>query len=133
MALGGALQCMEAITLGMPMEVWKTRMGRFREEGTFSSLRGIYKRGGLRSFWHGTSAKLVESATKGAILLYAKEAIMVSMEQMGVNPTMAGLAAGAGGGVAQVSVMGPCTFLVTCVVLTYLVLESWVGRFFVFR
>merc|ERR1719284_1902958 len=59
---------------------------------------------------------MVESATKGAILLYAKEAILQGMQSTGAGQTTAGLVAGAGGGVAQVSVMGPCTFLVTCVV-----------------
>ena len=29
--MGATLQCVEAATLGMPFEVWKTRMGRFRE------------------------------------------------------------------------------------------------------
>jgi hypothetical protein len=32
--LGAALQCGEALTLGMPLEVWKTRMGRYRDETT---------------------------------------------------------------------------------------------------
>ncbi len=27
---GGILQCMEAITVGMPFEVWKTHMGTYR-------------------------------------------------------------------------------------------------------
>lgn len=31
---GAVLQCVEAATLGMPFEVWKTRMGRHREETT---------------------------------------------------------------------------------------------------
>ena len=33
-----------------------------------------------------------------------------------MSPTPAALAAGAGGGVCQVVVMGPCTFIVTAVV-----------------
>ena len=35
---GAVLQCAEAITLGMPFEVWKTRMGRFRSETTMESF-----------------------------------------------------------------------------------------------
>lgn len=116
MALGAGLQCMEAATLGMPLEVWKTRMGRFRNEGTFEAFSNVYKRGGVGAYWQGLSAKLFESATKGAILLYAKEGILQSMESSGFSSTESGICAGAGGGVAQVSVMGPCTFLVTCVV-----------------
>lgn len=35
----------EAATLGMPFEVWKTRMGRFRNESTVQAFVNIYKRG----------------------------------------------------------------------------------------
>ena len=47
------------------------------------------------------------------ILMYAKEGINESLLAGGMDPTAAGVLAGAGGGVAQVSVMGPCTYLVT--------------------
>mmetsp|Transcript_1558 Transcript_1558/g.3311 ORF Transcript_1558/g.3311 Transcript_1558/m.3311 type:complete len:87 (+) Transcript_1558:1271-1531(+) len=36
---GAVLQCLEAASLGMPFEVWKTRMGRFRNENTFTAFR----------------------------------------------------------------------------------------------
>ncbi len=39
-------RCLEAITLGMPFEVWKTRMGRFRNESTIQAFRGVYESGG---------------------------------------------------------------------------------------
>lgn len=91
-------------------------MGKFREESTFQAFRAVHQRAGIAGFWQGTSAKLVESALKGGILLYAKEGISQTMEASGFSPTITGIAAGAGGGAAQVSVMGPCTFLVTCVV-----------------
>jgi len=116
MATGAFLQCVEAASLGMPFEVWKTRMGRFRNEGNAEAIRAIIAKDGVGGFWKGTSAKMVESATKGAILLYAKEAILQSMEVGGFSPGFSGICAGAGGGLAQVSVMGPCTFLVTAVV-----------------
>jgi len=116
MALGGVLQCLEAATLGMPFEVWKTRMGRFREEGNMQAIRNVYKENGIGGFWKGTSAKMVESALKGGILLYAKEAILMGCNSMNMSQGVSGLLAGAGGGVAQVSVMGPCTFMVTAVV-----------------
>ena len=45
--------------------------------------------------------------------MYAKEGINESLLAGGMDPTAAGVLAGAGGGVAQVSVMGPCTYLVT--------------------
>lgn len=104
----------EAASLGMPFEVWKTRMGRFRNETTIESFKNVYKHGGgVSAFWKGLTPKLVESATKGAVLLFSKEAIENVLHSQGVSPTVASFASGAGGGIAQVSVMGPCTFLVT--------------------
>ena len=78
------------------------------------AFRSVYTQGGgLSAFWAGTGPKMVESATKGAILLYSKEAIAQSLLSVGVGSTATGFLAGAGGGVCQVVVMGPCTFLVT--------------------
>lgn len=113
LVLGGVIQMAEAATLGMPFEVWKTHMARNREQGTFESLGNLYKKGGVGAFWAGTSAKMVESFTKGAVLLFSKEAIMTGCESFKLDPVLAGVIGGAGGGIAQVSVMGPCTFLVT--------------------
>lgn len=110
---GAFLQCVEAATLGMPFEVWKTRMGRFREESTLQAFKNVYHRGGVGAFWQGTSAKMVESASKGAILLFSKEAILASSQNAGFSKTASGFIAGAGGGICQTTVMGPCTFLVT--------------------
>lgn len=118
---GAVLQCVEAATLGMPLEVWKTRMGRFRNENTAEAFVNVYRRAGgglagVRAFWAGTSAKMVESASKGAVLMFSKEMIKDSCLAMGMGAAAAGFVAGAGGGVCQVTVMGPCTFLVTSVV-----------------
>lgn len=114
---GGLLQCVEAATLGMPFEVWKTRMGRYRGETTVQAFRNVMRDGGgVGAFWAGTGPKMVESATKGAILLFSKEAIADSLLAAGVGKSATGFLAGAGGGVCQVVVMGPCTFLVTAAV-----------------
>ena len=112
--IGPAIQMAEAASLGMPFEVWKTRMGRHRTESTMEALKNVYKTGGgVHAFWSGTSAKMVESGTKGAILMYAKEGLNDALLKNEVDPGLAGVIAGAGGGIAQVSVMGPCTYLVT--------------------
>lgn len=114
---GGILQCVEAATLGMPFEVWKTRMGRYRNESTVQAFRNVMKYGGgVSAFWAGTGPKMIESASKGAILLFSKEAIANSLLSAGVGEGVTGFVAGAGGGVCQVVVMGPCTFLVTAAV-----------------
>jgi hypothetical protein len=44
--IGPLIQCMEAATLGMPFEVWKTRMGSNRTEGTLEAFKNIYRKGG---------------------------------------------------------------------------------------
>eukprot|EP00051_Salpingoeca_urceolata_P007166 m.95169 g.95169 ORF g.95169 m.95169 type:complete len:408 (-) comp15144_c0_seq2:66-1289(-) len=118
---GALLQMIEAASLGMPLEVWKTRMGRHRSESTLEALRAVYNSkgggwGGVRAFWSGTSAKMVESASKGAVLMFSKEFIKESCIGVGMTPTASGFIAGAGGGVCQVTVMGPCTYMVTTLV-----------------
>lgn len=116
---GALLQMAEAATLGLPFEVWKTRMGRFRNESTIQAFRNVYKDGGggmtgVGAFWRGFAPKMVESATKGAVLLVAKESIKDTAAKGGMSPFAAAVLGGAGGGVCQVVVMGPCTYLVSC-------------------
>eukprot|EP00397_Hematodinium_sp_SG-2012_P050634 GEMP01058955.1.p1 GENE.GEMP01058955.1~~GEMP01058955.1.p1 ORF type:complete len:288 (+),score=51.26 GEMP01058955.1:22-864(+) len=113
---GAVLQCVEAATLGMPLEVWKTRMGRFRNENSIEAFQNVYRRAGIGGFWRGTSAKMVESASKGAILLFAKESILSAMVGAGQGQVLSGIVAGAGAGACQTTVLGPCTFIVTAVV-----------------
>jgi len=114
---GALLQMAEAATLGLPFEVWKTRMGRFRSESTITAFRNArIAGGGYGAFWAGFAPKMVESATKGAVLLVAKEALLEIGNKSGMSPFTAAVAAGAGGGVCQVVVMGPCTYLVTATV-----------------
>ncbi len=80
------------------------------------AFRNIYKKGGVGAFWVGLQPKMVESFLKGGILLFSKEAIIRSAMKGGMGETSAGLIGGFGGGIAQVTVMGPCTFLVTAAV-----------------
>uniref|UniRef100_A0A7S0T3K9 Mitochondrial carrier protein n=1 Tax=Erythrolobus madagascarensis TaxID=708628 RepID=A0A7S0T3K9_9RHOD len=56
---------------------------------------------------------MIESASKGAVLMVSKELINREARNAGLSPFLAGLIAGAGGGVCQTVVMGPCTYLVT--------------------
>lgn len=62
LVVGGSIQCMEAATLGMPFEVWKTHMARNRDQGTLTAFKNVYKNGGASAFWAGTSAKMVLQA-----------------------------------------------------------------------
>eukprot|EP00808_Paulinella_micropora_P015380 g23156.t1 len=112
LAVGGVIQCVEAATLGMPLEVWKTHMAR-THMSNLASLNDIISKKGISGFWAGTSAKMVESFSKGAVLLFSKDAIMRMCDGLGASPIMSAVIGGAGGGVCQTSVMGPCTYLVT--------------------
>lgn len=103
---GAILQMAEAATLGMPFEVWKTRMGRHRNESTIMAFKNVRKEGGgIHAFWRGFTPKMVESATKGAVLLVAKESLLDVGSNIGLSDTTAAIAAGAGGGVFQTVVM----------------------------
>jgi hypothetical protein len=92
-------------------------MGTYRNEGTVEAFKNIYNKKGVAGFWAGWQPKMVESFLKGGILLFSKEAIIrTATNQFGLGEVAAGLVGGFGGGVAQVTVMGPCTFLVTAAV-----------------
>ena len=113
LVVGGVLQTAEALTLGMPFEVWKTYMGTYRNTGTMEAFHVIYSRGGVAAFWKGWQPKAVESFLKGGVLMFSKEAIIRGCQTLGASDVTAGLVGGFGGGVAQVVVVGPCSYLVT--------------------
>lgn len=92
-------------------------MGRHRGETTMESFQHILRSGGVRAFYGGMGPKLIESATKGGVLLVAKDFVQGSLCKAGVSPHTSGFLSGAAGGIAQTVVMGPTTFLVTAAVL----------------
>ena len=62
--------------------------------------------------------------------MFSKEAIINVCKNAGLSDISSGLIGGFGGGVAQVSVLGPCTFLVTASVTGEGVMwcrEVWCG------
>jgi hypothetical protein len=92
-------------------------MGTYRKEGTVEAFRNILNKKGVSGFWAGWQPKMIESFLKGGILLFSKEAIIrFCINTGGMSEISAGLIGGFGGGVAQVTVLGPCTFLVTAAV-----------------
>lgn len=116
--IGGVLQMVEAATLGMPLEVWKTQqISSLRREKieTFTESFGALWQQGLAKFYKGTSAKLIESGAKGGVLVYSSQAILDIMEKSGFerNGGTAGLVSGFFGGVSQTVVMSPLTYIIT--------------------
>ena len=67
-------------------KVWKTYLGRNRGTGTLEAVGEIYRNGGVSAFWAGTGAKMVESASKGLILMYSKESLLRVFEKAHVSP-----------------------------------------------
>lgn len=117
-AVGGAVQCAEAITLGMPFEVWKTqqissiRTGRIETVGeSFSKLWS----GGIGRFYKGSSAKMVESFLKGGVLFWTSQLTMDLIQEFGIDrsSSLSGMIGGFFGGVSQTVVMSPMTYVVT--------------------
>ncbi len=91
-------------------------MGTYRNQSTMEAFRNIYGKGGVKAFWVGLQPKMVESFLKGGILLFSKEAIIRSCLGSGMGEVSSGVVGGFGGGISQVTIMGPCTFLVTAAV-----------------
>lgn len=113
--IGGVLQVVEAATLGMPFEVWKTRNGAYTKESAAQSFRAVYATGGAKAFWRGSQSKMLEAFSKGAVLVFAKQYILdiCIFAGMARDSFWTGAIAGAGGGVCQTVVMSPLTYVVT--------------------
>ena len=118
LGVGAALCTVEGATLGLPLEVWKTRQGANADESALGSIRAVYREGGVAAFWRGSGAKFMESSSKGAILLFAKEALINVSAATGLESLQRGGMAsaaigGLGGGVCQTITMAPLTYIVT--------------------
>ena len=113
--VGGVLQMIEGTTLGMPLEVWKTQQGAYPKEGCITAWKKLFNSGGVGAFYRGNTAKLLESFSKGAVLLYSKELIFDFCGLFGLRrgDALPGAIAGAGGGMCQTVVMAPLTYVVT--------------------
>ena len=115
---GAVLQCAEAATLGMPFEVWKTEqissLTRPRYEGPIEAFQGVLKKGGIPQFWSGTGAKMIESATKGALLMVFRDLTIdgLTMSGMQREDWKTGSIGAFMGGVCQTITMSPMTHVI---------------------
>ena len=119
LARGSMLRITADVTGGLPLDHWKTRSVRHPSEGVLESLCNVYlKQGGIKAFWSGLPAKVVDGALCGALLLAGKEATknaltrVVMRARLPIGEAAIGAAAGVVGGVAQCAVLTPSTFLV---------------------
>ncbi|KAL6302140.1 mitochondrial carrier [Sparassis latifolia] len=114
-AVGGIMNMFEVTTLGQPLEVIKTQMAANRSQSMFQALQTIWSRGKVSGFYQGLIPwAWIEASTKGAVLLFTASEIESATVGLGVNPAVAGLLGGMGGGIAQAyATMGFCTCMKT--------------------
>ena len=74
LARGSFLRISADVTGGLPLDHWKTRSIRNPAEGPFEALANVYRRqGGVKAYWAGLPAKLIEGSLCGGLLLVGKE------------------------------------------------------------
>ena len=119
LVFGGTLQVIEAITLGMPFEVMKTKQiqGSIKTSSRLPTLQLVnsMREEGLGSFYKGIGAKVWESMLKGGIFMFSNQYFLDLLASQGWERagTSAGLVAGGVAGVVQTTVMAPATFIVS--------------------
>jgi len=114
-AVGGIMNMFEVTTLGQPLEVLKTQMAANRSQTMFQAIQSVWARGGVAGFYQGLIPwAWIEASTKGAVLLFTASEIETATTALGVNPAVAGLLGGMGGGIVQAyATMGFCTCMKT--------------------
>ncbi|KAI0697131.1 mitochondrial carrier [Cytidiella melzeri] len=112
-AVGGIMNMVT--TLGQPLEVLKTQMAANRSQTMLQAMQTVWSRGGVAGFYQGLIPwAWIEASTKGAVLLFTASEIETATVGLGVNPAVAGLLGGMGGGIAQAyATMGFCTCMKT--------------------
>lgn len=80
------------------------------------ATRQIVGNGGIGALWTGSPSRTVEGALIGAVFMLGSVATKAQLKRMGAPPTVAALAGGLVGGVAQSAIMTPGTLQVLCAV-----------------
>lgn len=109
---GAALRIASDLTGGTPCESVKTRVTT-TDQGPIDAFCEIIQNGGIRALWTGTPTRSVEGALVGAIFMLASTVTKAQVKAMGGPPTVAALAGGLVGGVAQAVVMTPAGMVFT--------------------
>lgn len=113
---GAFLRVASDLSGGIPLECIKTQVSCNTDLGPVEAFRKVVSgEQGLWALWAGTESRVVEGALMGGIFLIASQAVKTRALVMGLPPTMAALAGGLVGGLAQSIVMTPCSLLFTSV------------------
>jgi len=97
---------------GTPLESIKCRVTATRD-GPIQATRDIIREGGLGNLWTGTPSRTVEGALMGAIFMLGSTVTKKQVLLLGASKTIAALAGGLVGGVAQSIVMTPAAMVFT--------------------
>lgn len=109
---GAALRIASDMSGGTPLENIKTRT-TLSTEGPFAATKEIIKADGIRGLWKGSPSRTIEGALIGAVFMLTSAATKTQLKKFGAAPTLAALAGGLVGGVAQASVMTPAGLIFT--------------------
>ena len=108
---GAFLRIASDLSGGTPLETLKCRV-TVTNENMFQAYREVMKTDGFWGLWSGTPSRTVEGALLGALFMLGSAVTKKRVLAMGGSKTMAALAAGTVGGVAQAVVMTPGMFSV---------------------
>lgn len=109
---GAFLRIASDLSGGTPLESLKCRV-TVTQENMFQAYRSICQQDGISGLWSGTPSRTVEGALLGAVFILGSTLTKKQVLAMGGGPTMAALAAGLVGGVAQSVVMTPAGMIFT--------------------
>jgi Mitochondrial carrier protein len=110
---GALLRIASDISGGTPLETIKTRV-TVTTDSPYRAVRNIIQQeNGIWSLWTGTSSRTVEGALVGAVFMLGSVVTKTQLKLWGASPTVAALAGGLVGGVAQSVVMTPAGLIFT--------------------
>lgn len=109
---GSLLRIASDLSGGTPLESIKTRV-TITKEGPWEATRAIVKEQGFFGLYTGTPSRTVEGALIGAVFMLGSVVTKTQLKSMGCPPTVAALAGGLVGGVAQSVVMTPAGMVFT--------------------
>jgi hypothetical protein len=109
---GAFLRIASDLSGGTAFEHVKTRVST-TTQGPVQAYQSMTKNGGFFSLWSGTQSRIVEGALVGAVFMLGSTLTKAQVTLMGGSPTVAALAGGLVGGVAQAAIMTPAGMIFT--------------------
>jgi hypothetical protein len=110
---GAFLRIASDLSGGTAFESVKTRVSTTTEGPVEAFNNIIGGKGGILALWTGTQARTVEGALVGAVFMLGSTLTKAQVKSMGGSPTVAALAGGLVGGLAQAVVMTPAGMVFT--------------------